>query len=91
MAFHLGSTVILVVEPDRARLEPGLEPGREVLVAGDGEEVARILRELTPERARRIGERARRRVLGEHTYDLRAAQVEARLLRALAWKARKTA
>ena len=68
-----------------------LEPGREVLVAGDGEEVARILRELTPERARRIGERARRRVLGEHTYDLRAAQVEARLLRALAWKARKTA
>jgi spore maturation protein CgeB len=53
-----------------------LEPGREVLVARDGDEVAGRLRELAPEQARRIGEAARRRVLSEHTYAHRAAQVE---------------
>lgn len=57
-------------------IEMFLEPGREVLVARDGAEVADHLRELTPERARRIGEAALRRVLAEHTYAHRAAQVE---------------
>ncbi|HSN89570.1 MAG TPA: glycosyltransferase, partial [Thermoanaerobaculia bacterium] len=57
-------------------IEMFLEPDREVLVARDGGEVAERLRELTPERARRIGEAARRRVLSEHTYAHRAAQVE---------------
>ena len=57
-------------------IEMFLEPGTEVLVARDGAEVAGHLRELTPERARRIGEAARRRVLSEHTYAHRAAQVE---------------
>jgi spore maturation protein CgeB len=57
-------------------IEMFLEPGREVLVARDGAQVAEHLRELTPERARRIGEAACRRVLAEHTYAHRAAQVE---------------
>ena len=57
-------------------LELFLEPEREVLVAGSGEEVAEKLRELNPVTARRIGEAARRRVLAEHTYAHRAAQVE---------------
>jgi spore maturation protein CgeB len=57
-------------------IEMFLEPDREVLVARDGAQVAEHLRELTPERARRIGEAARRRVLAEHTYAHRAAQVE---------------
>jgi phosphatidylserine decarboxylase len=30
MAFHLGSTVVLLLEPGRARLDPGLEPGLEL-------------------------------------------------------------
>jgi spore maturation protein CgeB len=54
-----------------------LEPGREVLVADDGKEVAGICRRLTPERARDIGRAGRRRVLAEHTYARRAAEVEA--------------
>jgi len=54
-----------------------LEPDREVLVAADGEQVAERLRELTPERARQIGRAAKRRILSEHTYAHRAAQVEA--------------
>lgn len=56
-----------------------LEPGREVLVARDGHEVAEHLRRLTPESARRIGQAARRRALAEHTYDHRATEVMALL------------
>jgi len=61
-------------------IELFLEPGREVLVARDGEDVARHLRELTPERARALGEAAKRRVLREHTYAQRAREVETLLL-----------
>lgn len=54
-----------------------LEPGREILVAENGDDVARHLARLTPEKAAGIGEAARKRVLAEHTYDQRAADVEA--------------
>ena len=57
-------------------IELFLEPDQEVLVARDGEEVAAHVAALTPERARAMGEAARRRVLAEHTYAHRAAQVE---------------
>ena len=57
-------------------IETFLEPEREVLVAADGGEVAARLRDLAPETARRIGRAARRRLLAEHTYAHRAAQVE---------------
>ncbi len=53
-----------------------LEPGEEVLVARDGEEVAELLDDLDPADARTIGEAARERVLREHTYAHRAEQVE---------------
>jgi spore maturation protein CgeB len=52
-----------------------LRPGTEVLVAQRGEDVARIVHELTPDRARTIGEAARRRVLAEHTYEQRGKLV----------------
>ena len=58
-----------------------LEPDREVLVARDGRDVAEHVRSLTPQRAREIGAAALRRVLAEHTYAHRGAQVDA-LLRA---------
>ncbi len=57
-------------------IEMFLEPEREVLVAADGEEVAAHLQRLAPEDARRIGRAALRRILAEHTYAHRAAQVE---------------
>jgi spore maturation protein CgeB len=62
-------------------LEHFLEPGQEVLVARDGDEVADNLARLTPERSRRIGQAALRRVLAGHTYAVRAAEVERILLR----------
>jgi len=57
-------------------IELFLEPDRELLVAANGEEVAEHLRQLTPERARQLGEAARRRVLAAHTYAHRAHQLE---------------
>jgi len=56
-----------------------LEPGREILVAVSGDEVAEQLRSLDEPRARRIGQAALRRVLSQHTYAHRAVQVEAAL------------
>jgi spore maturation protein CgeB len=60
-------------------IELFLEPGSEVLVVEDGWQVAERLQELDAERARGIGQAARRRVLAEHTYQRRAAQVDALL------------
>jgi spore maturation protein CgeB len=57
-------------------LEAFLEPGREVLVAGDGAEVAEHVGRLAPADARRIGAAARARVLRAHTYAHRAALLD---------------
>jgi len=61
-------------------IEQFLAPDTEVLVARDGQDVAEHLAALTPERAGAIGQAALARVLAEHTYALRAVQVD-RLLR----------
>jgi spore maturation protein CgeB len=57
-------------------LEQFLEPNEEVLAATSGEEVAAHVEALTPARASAIGERARARMLREHTYAHRAVDVE---------------
>jgi spore maturation protein CgeB len=57
-------------------IEQFLEPDEEVLVARDGQDVAEHVRALTPVRARSIGEAALERVLAEHTYSHRGAQVD---------------
>jgi spore maturation protein CgeB len=58
-------------------MEIFLEPGREVLLARCGEDVIRHLTSLTPELANAIGQRARQRILRDHTYEARARQVDA--------------
>ncbi|MFA9479259.1 glycosyltransferase [Phycisphaerales bacterium AB-hyl4] len=60
-----------------AGLEQFFEPGEEILVARDGEAVVEHLLRLTPMAARAIGTAARQRVLAEHTYAHRAAELEA--------------
>jgi spore maturation protein CgeB len=60
-------------------IEQFLTPDEEVLVARDGQDVADHLAALTPERARAIGQAALARVSAEHTYALRASQVDALL------------
>jgi spore maturation protein CgeB len=58
-----------------------LEPGRECLVARDGDEVSGILAELTAGERSRIGAAALKRVLADHTYAQRALQLETTLCR----------
>jgi spore maturation protein CgeB len=60
-------------------IEQFLKPDKEVLVARDGKDVAEHVRTLIPGRARAIGQAALRRVLSEHTYAHRGAQVDALL------------
>jgi spore maturation protein CgeB len=65
-------------------IELFLEPDEEVLVARDGKDVAEHVKTLTRERARAIGQAALRRVLDEHTYAHRGAQVDSVLKRGMA-------
>ena len=71
-------------------IELFLTPGEEVLVARDGRDVAEHLETLAPQRARAIGEAARRRILFEHTYARRAAEVDLLLRREAAAKAERS-
>jgi spore maturation protein CgeB len=59
------------------------EPGREILLADSSSDVLDILRNIPEAERRAIGQRARARVLAEHTAAHRAAQLEA-----YAWEAR---
>lgn len=70
-------------------IELFLAPDREVLVARDGRDVADHLQTLTPAMARQIGQRAHTRILAEHTYKQRAAQVHQLLGDALRAKRQK--
>ena len=49
----------------------------EARVARDGRDVAELVAALTPARAKAIGEAALARILREHTYHRRGAQVDA--------------
>ncbi len=59
---------------------PGLatifEPGREILIARDSDEVLRLVREMPEPERLRIADAARSRVLATHTAEHRAAELE---------------
>ena len=52
------------------------EPGREILVAQSAEQIVAYLRTTPREQAREIGAAARARVLRDHTYAQRAAELD---------------
>jgi len=72
-------------------IEQFLTPDEEVLVARDGQDVIEHVRALSPERARDIGRAALRRVLDEHTYAHRGAEVDALLKREMACRLEEVA
>ncbi|MFL6766106.1 MAG: glycosyltransferase [Sphingomicrobium sp.] len=72
-------------------IELFLKPNEEVLVARDGNDVAEHVRALTGERARAIGQAAVRRVLAEHTYAHRGAEVDALLRKEMATRLEEVA
>lgn len=55
------------------------EPGTEILVAKNGAEVRAVLSQLTPEKAKAIGDAALQKVLAKHTYQHRAVELDALL------------
>ena len=57
-------------------VETFFEPGREILAAGNAEDVVCCLRSLKAEDARAMGSRMRQRALRDHTYKLRAKQFD---------------
>src|SRR5262249_14859076 len=75
--FEAAGAGACIVSDDFAGVELFLEPEREILIARSGDEVAAIVEGCDGARAARIGAAARRRILGQHTYAHRAAEVEA--------------
>lgn len=57
-------------------IELFLTPGKECLVVSHGDELVDVLTNLNAAEARAIGERARERMLNEHTYDHRILQLQ---------------
>jgi len=72
-------------------IETIFEPATEILLVSDAREVIQILRELPEERRLSIADRARRRLLSEHTSDHRARQLEMYYLEAAGRRRRKSA
>ena len=63
-------------------IETFFAPGAEILVARSAHDIVELVRSVTAERAQSIGAAAHRRVLADHTYAARAADLEAILLHA---------
>ena len=74
--FEAAGAGACIITDEWRGIELFLEPGRECLVARNGEDVAEQLRCLSLERAQEIGRAARGRILAAHTYAHRAAQVD---------------
>lgn len=73
--FEAAGAGACIISDDWHGIESFLEPGREILLADSGDDVATLLEGLTTEDAAAIGRAARLRVLAEHTYTQRAVQV----------------
>lgn len=60
-----------------AGIEQFFAPEKEILVAGSAEEIVSWLRNTSADKAREIGGNMRKRALQDHTYALRAKEVDA--------------
>lgn len=73
--FEAAGAGACLITDDWEGLELFLEPGKEVLVAKNGRDVADLVEQLTPEKAEAVGQAALHRVRSEHTYKHRAQKV----------------
>jgi spore maturation protein CgeB len=74
--FEAAGAAACIITDDFNGVEMFLSPDKEILIAESGDDVARILERLTPDRARRIGQAARTHVLDAHSYAHRVRLVE---------------
>jgi len=77
--FEAAGAGACMVSDTWAGIEAFFEPEHEILIAEDGDQVSRYLRDLSPTTLAKIGAAARRRVLADHTYAQRALEVESAL------------
>jgi spore maturation protein CgeB len=75
--FEASACGAAILSDDWPGLEDFLTPGEEVLIPADHQETARILKEMSDLERLRIGQRARERILAEHTSNHRAQEFEA--------------
>lgn len=78
--FEAAACGVPIISDTWQGLETFFVPGTEILLADSSEDVARHLAELTEQKRAQIAERARARVLREHTAARRAQQLESLLL-----------
>jgi spore maturation protein CgeB len=74
--FEAAACAVPVVSDWWEGLDTFFHPGSEILVAREIREATELLRDVTWEQGRGMGERARRRVLAEHTPERRAEELE---------------
>ena len=74
--FDAARAATSIITDNSPGIEMFLTPGEECLVANSGVEVADIVAGLDRETAVRIGESARNRILADHTYARRAAELD---------------
>ncbi len=75
--FEAAGAGACLVTDDWEGIDLFFAPGQEILVAKNGEEVARFVRDVSETKAHEIGQAALARVLAEHTYAHRVTQLEA--------------
>jgi len=81
--FEAAACGACIVSDSWPGLDELLEPGVEVLLAASSGDVVSHLARLSSARRAAIGAAARERVLRDHTYDRRAAQVESAIARVI--------
>ena len=74
--FEASACASTILSDSWAGLEDFLTPGSEILLPANAQELTLLLRDLNDDERVRIGERARDRILSEHTSAIRAQQFE---------------
>ena len=82
--FEAAGCAACVITDDWEGISTFFEPDAEILVARNAEQIAAYLRSTSVSRSAQIGSAARRRVLRDHTYAQRAAELDDVLRQAVA-------
>jgi spore maturation protein CgeB len=74
--FEAAGAAACIISDSWVGIEHFFEPGKEILIVNNGNEVGETVRSLTADRARTIGQAAYRRAKHDHTYSQRAKTLE---------------
>jgi len=74
--FEAAGAAACIISDNWVGIDYFFEPGKEILIANGGDEVSEMMRSLTADTARTIGQAAYRRAQHDHTYSHRAKTLE---------------